>query len=84
MQQPKRAQVSDGKVTLEVAAADVAYLKGLGWSRVDEPEPFDPGEFSVDDVNSYLSTATPEEQGRVLALEVEGKARKGIIGDSVI
>lgn len=39
---------------------------------------FDPAEANVDEVNEYLAGADAEERERVLALEAEGKNRKGI------
>lgn len=43
---------------------------------------YDPGEHTVADVNEYLSTASAEEQTRVLDAEASGKARKGLVGDA--
>lgn len=44
------------------------------------PEPFDPATHTVAEVNTYLDTADPAEQVRVLEEERAGKARKGILG----
>jgi hypothetical protein len=60
---------------------------GDGWTvhgeavnPVEVPEPFDPTEHTVAEVNHYLDYATPEERDRVLAAERDGKARAGIVG----
>lgn len=63
-----------------------------GYTIVDaEPEPtttkvetsqvYDPANYTVDEVNTYLAEASPEERDRVLQAEREGKARKGILGE---
>lgn len=42
---------------------------------------FDPSAHTVADVNAYLATADDDEAERVLEAELNGQARKGIIGD---
>lgn len=42
-------------------------------------ETYDPKEFTVDQVNEYLSTAGPDEVARVLGAEEDGFQRKGIL-----
>lgn len=46
-----------------------------------EPEVFDPKTHSVDEVKDYLETADEQEKERVLLAEIDGKNRKGIVGD---
>lgn len=41
----------------------------------------DPNDFTVDQVNAYLKTASDEEKERVLQAERDGQARKTIVGD---
>lgn len=41
-------------------------------------EPFDPSAHSVDEVNAYLKTASPEEQARVVEAEKAGKDRSTV------
>lgn len=41
---------------------------------------YDPGAYSVDEVNAYLATADDTERERVLAAERAGQKRKGIVG----
>jgi hypothetical protein len=43
---------------------------------------YDPGKHSVAEVNEYLSTASDEEQQRVLDAEAAGKARPTLVGKS--
>ena len=54
-------------------------------SREPEEEPedesFDPNEHTVPDVREYLENADEDEQLRVLLLEENGKARKGVLED---
>jgi len=61
------------------------YLREDGYTvegdPVDETGTFDPDEHTVDEVNTYLESASEDEQSRVLAAEEAGKARKGILGD---
>ncbi|CCW14588.1 hypothetical protein EBESD8_51580 [Rhodococcus aetherivorans] len=49
-------------------------------AAVESSQLYDPANYTVDDVNAYLAEASPQEQDRVLAVEREGKARKGILG----
>lgn len=42
-------------------------------------ELYEPSAHGVDEVNTYLADAEPDEVARVLAAEAEGKARKGIV-----
>lgn len=56
------------------------------WSEVEaperpEPEPFNPADRTVGEVLAHLAEADDEERDRVLDLEREGKARKGVLGD---
>lgn len=44
-----------------------------------EAEVFDPAEHTVDDVLEHLAGADADERGRVLELESQGKARKGVL-----
>jgi hypothetical protein len=48
-------------------------------STADSSLPFNPNDNDVDEVNDYLEQAAAEERERVLKLESEGKARKGIL-----
>lgn len=50
-------------------------------TAVESSQLYDPSNYTVDEVNAYLSEASPEERERVLAAEREGKARKGILGE---
>jgi len=50
---------------------------------IPDPNAFDPSSHTVNEVNSYLSTAGAEETARVLEAERVGKARKGILGKDV-
>lgn len=47
----------------------------------ESDERFDPGENTVDEVESYLATADEDERERVLAAESAGKSRKSITGE---
>lgn len=42
---------------------------------------FNPDDHTVDEVQEYLSTADDDEKARVLDVERQGQARKGIVGD---
>lgn len=47
---------------------------------IPDPTVFDPSVHTVDEVNTYLSTADPVEAERVLEAEHAGKSRIGILG----
>lgn len=65
----------------------VNHLQGLADASAqedeseDEPE-YNPADHNVDEVNEYLESASDTEKARVLDLEANGEARKGILGDS--
>ena len=65
----------------------VNHLQGLADANAqeeaseDEPE-YNPADHTVDEVNDYLASASDTEKARVLDLEANGEARKGILGDS--
>lgn len=44
-----------------------------------DPDKFDPADFTVDEVNTYLADADDAEVARVLKAEADGQARKGIV-----
>lgn len=51
------------------------------WEEVEVPRSvFDPAEHTVAEVNDYLDRADDDERERVLALERDGQARKGVLG----
>lgn len=53
---------------------------GVDGGTIDSP--YDPSDFTVDEVNDYLAgDITTEERDRVLGVEQAGKARKGILGE---
>lgn len=56
----------------DTAAAPVQGPEGSG--------EFDPSQFPIPAVLAHLADATPEEAARVLAAEVAGQNRKGIVG----
>jgi hypothetical protein len=71
-----------------VAATAVQHL-GEGWTVIDAKVDadgipvethFDPSLHTVAEVLEHLTYATPEERDRVLAAELDGKARAGIVG----
>lgn len=43
------------------------------------PEPYDPADHNVGEVNTYLAQADDDERARVLAAERDGGNRKGIV-----
>ena len=53
------------------------------WEVVDTGKRvFDPNAKTVAEVNAYLEKADDEERARVLTVERNGQARKGIIGEA--
>lgn len=68
---------------------DTGYYLDNGWTPVDDGTPteaergalFNPAEHSVEEVAAYLAEADEAEQDRVRALELDGKARKSIVGE---
>jgi hypothetical protein len=66
-------------------AADTAEQIALARERFPDlatPADFDPGEHSVDEVRQHLLDH-PEDEGRVLRLESDGRARKTLVGGDV-
>lgn len=72
-----------------VPATAVQHMLGNGWTVVDakvdkDGTPveiqYDPSQHTVAEVNDYLTYATVEERDRVLAAEMNDKARAGIVG----
>ena len=64
----------------EEQAVEDASIEHQGVDFSGGESAFDPSQYGVEEVNSYLAEH-PEERDAVLAAEREGKARKGILGE---
>lgn len=72
----QNAPEDSGDVQEEGNGEDTEELNGD-----EDGNSFDPGEYTVDEVNDYLVTVSPDEAERVLELERNGKSRSGILNN---
>jgi hypothetical protein len=86
MYTPDPERVAEAKKAAKDEPEDnVQYGRILNVGPADEAETtpplelFDPADHTVDEVKAYLESADDDEVDRVLALEADGKARKGLL-----